>query len=88
MIKNESNSNSKNREINLKFNFNEYYFKETNNLMIDEDYETELKQILNENINNNKSHFTPKKLKIETINFNAIGLYGGLLNCTTWTIKD
>ena len=26
--------------------------------------------------------------KIETINFNAIGLYGGLLNCTTWTIKD
>lgn len=26
--------------------------------------------------------------KIETINFNSIGLYGGLLNCTTWTIKD
>lgn len=25
--------------------------------------------------------------KIETINFNAIGLLGGLLNCTTWTIK-
>lgn len=26
--------------------------------------------------------------KVETINFNAIGLYGGLLNCTTWTIKN
>jgi agmatine deiminase len=26
--------------------------------------------------------------KIETINFNEIGLHGGLLNCTTWTIKD
>ncbi|MDP2089653.1 MAG: agmatine deiminase family protein [Flavobacteriaceae bacterium] len=26
--------------------------------------------------------------KIETINFNAVGLFGGLLNCTTWTIKD
>lgn len=26
--------------------------------------------------------------EIETINFNDIGLYGGLLNCTTWTIKD
>jgi len=26
--------------------------------------------------------------KIETINFNSIGLYGGLLNCTTWTIKE
>jgi agmatine deiminase len=26
--------------------------------------------------------------KIETINFNAVGLYGGLLNCTTWTIKN
>ncbi len=25
--------------------------------------------------------------KIETINYNEIGLYGGLLNCTTWTIK-
>lgn len=26
--------------------------------------------------------------KIETINYNKIGLHGGLLNCTTWTIKD
>jgi agmatine deiminase len=26
--------------------------------------------------------------KIETINYNEIGFYGGLLNCTTWTIKD
>lgn len=26
--------------------------------------------------------------KIETINYNEIGLHGGLLNCTTWTIKD
>lgn len=26
--------------------------------------------------------------KIETINYNKIGLYGGLLNCTTWTIND
>ncbi len=26
--------------------------------------------------------------KIETINYNEIGLYGGLLNCTTWTVKD
>lgn len=25
--------------------------------------------------------------KIETINYNQIGLYGGLLNCTTWTIR-
>lgn len=26
--------------------------------------------------------------KIDTINFNSVGLYGGLLNCTTWTIKE
>lgn len=26
--------------------------------------------------------------KVETINYNEIGLHGGLLNCTTWTIKD
>lgn len=26
--------------------------------------------------------------KIETINYNEIGFFGGLLNCTTWTIKD
>ena len=26
--------------------------------------------------------------KIETINYNAVGLFGGLLNCTTWTIKE
>ena len=25
---------------------------------------------------------------VETINFNEIGVYGGLLNCTTWTIKE
>lgn len=25
--------------------------------------------------------------KIETINYNQIGLHGGLLNCTTWTIR-
>jgi agmatine deiminase len=25
---------------------------------------------------------------IETINFNEIGLFGGLLNCTTWTIQE
>lgn len=27
------------------------------------------------------------EIKIETINYNQIGLYGGLLNCTTWTIR-
>lgn len=26
--------------------------------------------------------------KVETINYNEIGLFGGLLNCTTWTIKE
>lgn len=26
--------------------------------------------------------------KIETINYNAIGLFGGLINCTTWTIEE
>jgi len=26
--------------------------------------------------------------KIETINYNAVGLHGGLLNCTTWTIQE
>tara|TARA_A100000171_G_C2132693_1_gene147817 strand:+ start:703 stop:1551 length:849 start_codon:yes stop_codon:yes gene_type:complete len=26
--------------------------------------------------------------KIETINYNQIGFHGGLLNCTTWMIKD
>ena len=25
---------------------------------------------------------------IETMNYNKIGYYGGLLNCTTWTIKE
>lgn len=25
---------------------------------------------------------------IETINYNAVGLFGGLLNCTTWTIEE
>lgn len=29
----------------------------------------------------------PEK-EIETINYNEIGVYGGLLNCTTWTIKN
>jgi len=26
--------------------------------------------------------------KIETLNFNSVGLFGGLLNCTTWTINE
>jgi agmatine deiminase len=26
--------------------------------------------------------------KIETINYNEIGIYGGLLNCTIWTVKE
>jgi agmatine deiminase len=26
--------------------------------------------------------------KIETMNYNAVGLFGGLLNCTTWTINE
>ncbi len=26
--------------------------------------------------------------KIETINYNSIGLEGGLLNCTTWTVQE
>jgi agmatine deiminase len=26
--------------------------------------------------------------RIETINYNEIGLHGGLLNCTAWTIRD
>lgn len=26
--------------------------------------------------------------KVVTINYNEIGLFGGLLNCTTWTIKE
>ncbi len=26
--------------------------------------------------------------KIETINYNEVGLFGGLLNCTTWTVKE
>jgi len=26
--------------------------------------------------------------KIETINYNEIGFFGGLLNCTTWNIKE
>ena len=29
----------------------------------------------------------PDKI-VETINFNEIGVYGGLLNCTTWTIME
>lgn len=26
--------------------------------------------------------------KIETLNFNSVGLFGGLLNCTTWTVNE
>ena len=26
--------------------------------------------------------------KIETLNFNSVGLFGGVLNCTTWTINE
>jgi agmatine deiminase len=26
--------------------------------------------------------------KIDVLNYNSIGLHGGLLNCTTWTIKE
>jgi agmatine deiminase len=26
--------------------------------------------------------------KIESVNFNEVGYYGGLLNCSTWTIKE
>ena len=29
-----------------------------------------------------------KTKKIETINFNEVGFKGGLLNCSTWTIKE
>jgi agmatine deiminase len=32
-------------------------------------------------------HIFPDR-NIETINYNAIGLFGGLLNCTTWTTKE
>ena len=46
-------------------------------------------------IENNKDQEVYEKFKyifpnkkIETLNFNKIGLHGGLLNCTTWTIKD
>jgi agmatine/peptidylarginine deiminase len=33
-----------------------------------------------------KKHFPTRK--IETINYNPVGLEGGLLNCTTWTLPE
>jgi agmatine deiminase len=32
--------------------------------------------------------FSKRNRKIETISYNPVGLEGGLLNCTTWTIRE
>jgi len=46
-------------------------------------------------IDNNKDEEVYEKFrqifpnrKFETIDYNTIGLYGGLLNCTTWAIEE
>ena len=44
---------------------------------------------LRKNIDSNDGSFTILTDRIiETINYNEVGYYGGLLNCTTWTIKN
>lgn len=60
-------------------------YLEVGNLIVLPIFETEKNKDL-EVYNKFKEIFPDRK--IETINYNKIGLYGGLLNCTTWTIYD
>ena len=60
-------------------------YLEVNNLIVLPIFETEKNK--DQEIYDKFREIFPNR-KIETINYNDIGLYGGLLNCTTWTIKE
>lgn len=60
-------------------------YLEIENLIVLPIFETEINK--DQDICDKFKEIFPDR-KIETINYNEIGLHGGLLNCTTWTIKD
>ena len=60
-------------------------YLEVQNLIVLPIFETEKNK--DQEVYNKFKEIFPDR-RIEVINYNEIGLYGGLLNCTTWTIKD
>lgn len=60
-------------------------YLEVENLIVLPIFETEKNK--DQEVYNKFREIFPDR-KIETINYNKIGFYGGLLNCTTWTIKE
>ncbi len=78
-----------NREINKKYPYNAIgcyvNYLEVDNLILLPVFEVEGNKD-KEVLELFKSIF-PNRI-IETINYNEIGFFGGLLNCTTWTIKE
>jgi len=78
-----------NKEINKKYRYNAIgcyvNYLEVDNLILLPIFETAGNKD-NEVLEKFKTIF-PDRI-IETINYNEIGYYGGLLNCTTWTINE
>lgn len=60
-------------------------YLEVENLIVLPIFETEKNK--DQEVYNKFKEIFPDR-EIETINYNEIGFYGGLLNCTTWTIKN
>jgi len=60
-------------------------YLEVENLIVLPIFETENNK--DQEVYDRFSQIFPDRI-IETMNYNEIGLHGGLLNCTTWTIKD
>jgi agmatine deiminase len=60
-------------------------YLEVENLIVLPIFETEKNK--DQEVYNKFKEIFPDR-EIETINYNEIGFYGGLLNCTTWTIKE
>ena len=60
-------------------------YLEVNNLIVLPIFETEKNK--DQEVYDKFREIFPNR-KIETINYNEIGYYGGLLNCTTWTVKN
>jgi agmatine deiminase len=60
-------------------------YLEIENLIVLPIFETEKNK--DQEVYNKFKEIFPDR-EIETINYNEIGFHGGLLNCTTWTIKN
>lgn len=60
-------------------------YLEVENLIVIPKFETEKNK--DQEVYDKFKEIFPNRI-IETINYNEIGFFGGLLNCTTWTIKE